>query len=467
MTRLILASAFLLAASVAGAQELDEILGGFEDEPVIAAAVPTDPALADVFAGFDDEGSDAGAGAFKAEPDKPFRLSGVLSQRVVTNIGGQGAPHDGLTSLRSQLNLTADLSMPGNWRGRASGHAFYDGAFAVNGRGAYTPEFLDAYEAEVELGEAYVQGQLGPNVDLKLGRQIVVWGKSDAIRLTDILNPLDMRTPGLTDIRDLRLPVTMVRLDYFFGDWNLGAMAIPEVRFDKTPVPGSDFFPGTTALPADDFPGDGFGNTEYALALNGTFTGWDLSLYAASVFNDAPHGEMIGAGLRRRHARVRMAGVSANVGIGSWLLKGEAAVIDGLKFLGAPGDTFARVDILVGFDYSGLSWGTLTLEAANRHIVSFDPAIAGGPEDAREDEFELAFRVATSLMNDKLQLSSVVSILGVHGEGGGFQRFEANYEVSDRSKAIVGAVNYVSGDKLFFSDIDDNDRLYVKYEYRF
>ncbi|MFV2035836.1 MAG: DUF1302 family protein, partial [Halocynthiibacter sp.] len=347
--------AALLPQHVA-AQGLADALAGFDD--ALAAVPPAGDAgavggLNDVFAGFEDAGPvpqppGGAANEFALEPEQPLRFSGIFSQRIVVNTGGQAAPNNGLSSLRSQLNLTADFTLPGNWRGRVAGNAFYDGAFGLNGRGNYPTGFLDVYESGVELGEAYVQGALGPNLDLKVGRQVVAWGKSDAIRVTDILNPLDMRDPGLTDIRDLRLPVTAAKLDYYFGDWNISAIAIPETRFNKMPVFGSDFYPGGGPAPLDDQPGEGFGNIEYAVAVNGTFTGWDLSLYGASVYDDAPHGVMTGAGLRRRHARLSMAGAAANVSTGNLLLKGEVAWLDGLEFLNAPGRSFSRLDLVVG-----------------------------------------------------------------------------------------------------------------------
>jgi hypothetical protein len=436
-----LAALILVWPAFVGAQDLDDVLAGFEgDEGLLLTAGDNQPA------------------------DRSSPIQGVFSQAIVANIGGQPPPHDRLSSLRSQLNLSVDFDLPSGWRADASGHLFYDGAFAFNGRDGYTVEYLDAYETEVELGEAFVQGQIVDNLDLKFGRQIVVWGKSDAIRITDILNPIDMREPGLTDIRDLRLPVTMAKLDYYFGDWNLSAMVIPEVRFNKSPVLGSDFFPGVSAPPADDYPTTGFGNPEYAVALNGTFTGWDMSLQAASVFNDAPHVETTPGGPRRRHARLGMVGASANVGVGSWLIKGEVAFLDGLKFMAVPGETFQRIDTLVGFDYNGFSWGTLTLEAANRHILNFDPATLGGPEDARENSVELALRIGTSLMNDKLRLNGVVSALGLHGEIGGFRRIDASYELSDQSKLKFGIVDYVSGAGAFFKKIGNRDRIYLKFE---
>ena len=58
-------------------------------------------------------------------------------------------------------------------------------------------------------------GQHGVDHCDKLGRQIVNWGRSDTVRVLDVINPLDNREPGLVDIEDLRLPVTMARVDYF------------------------------------------------------------------------------------------------------------------------------------------------------------------------------------------------------------------------------------------------------------
>jgi len=174
------------------------------------------------------------------------------------------------------------------------------------------------------------------SLDIKLGRQIVVWGKSDNIRVTDVLNPLDMREPGLTDIEDLRLPVATSRLDYYIGDWNLTGIVIHEIRFNKSPEYGSDFYPSSTPPPYEDKPGSRCKNTEYAAAINGIFSGWDISFYWADFYNDTPHMELVSAGpppqIEWKHARLKMFGAAFNQALGNWLLKTEAAYIDGFKF---------------------------------------------------------------------------------------------------------------------------------------
>ena len=59
----------------------------------------------------------------------------------------------------------------------------------------------------------------------------MVWGKSDNIRVTDVLNPLELREPGLVDLEMIRLPVTMTKLDYYIKGLNLSGIVIHEVRY--------------------------------------------------------------------------------------------------------------------------------------------------------------------------------------------------------------------------------------------
>ena len=451
---LVLALAAYLSPALAQ-ETLDDVLGGFgEEEPT-----PPVPEAADK----PDE---------EPPPAQSATLGGAVSQDVSWN-HAHDAPaagetdHRGLSGLRNRLDAELDLTFSPDWRAHVAGYGFYDWAYRIQGRDGYTDQFLADYESDAALGEAWLQGRLGAGVDIKAGRQIVVWGKSDAIRVTDVLNPLDMRLPGRTDIKDLRLPVAMTKLDFYAGDWNLSAIVLHETRFNKTPVFGSDFYTAPTPPPLDDEPGEGFGDPEYALALNGIFSGWDLSLNGAWIYDDQPHLENTPAGPRLRHARLGMGGVAANVALGSWLFKGEAAWFDGIEFFQAPGETFARLDALLGVEYSGLANTMISFEVANRHLFGFDSRLEGAPDDARRNDFETAIRFSQQYLNDTLELSVLASTHGLRGENGGFQRAQIAYDWTDSVELTAGIINYMSGDKRPFQGIDDNDRLFAKVEYRF
>ena len=103
------------------------------------------------------------------------------------------------------------------------------------------------------MGELWVEGPLLPDLDLKLGRQIVNWGRSDTLRVLDVLNPVDNREPGLLDLVDLRLPVGMAKLSYYpFPGWSVTGIAIPEIRFSLDPPLRQRFLPVPGAAPARD-----------------------------------------------------------------------------------------------------------------------------------------------------------------------------------------------------------------------
>ena len=147
----------------------------------------------------------------------------------------------------------------------------------------------------------------------------------------------------------------MSRLDYYIGDWSLTGIAIHEIRFNKNPEYGSDFYPSSTPPPHEDKP-DSFGkNTEYAVAINGIFSGWDISFYWADYYNDMPHMERISTGLppqiEGKHARLKMAGSAFNAAVGNWLLKTEAAYLDGFEFFNAPEKEYSRVDVPVSYTH--------------------------------------------------------------------------------------------------------------------
>jgi len=458
-------------------ETLDEMMNGFDDKKPDAPA----DTMQDVLEGFDDDTKETKAEVppkLQKDEIKPFifSLNGDVDLGASYNFAHdkpQGNETDwrGLSRLRAKLNLELNAKFTSSWQARISGKGAYDFAYAIQGRDEFTDEVLDNYEKELELGETYLQGSLIKSLDVKIGRQIVVWGKSDNIRVTDVLNPLDMREPGLTDIEDLRLPIAMSRLDYYIADWSSTGIAIHEIRFNKNPEYGSDFYPSSTPPPHEDKPDSHCKNTEYAVAINGIFRGWDISFYWADYYDDMPHMELILAGLppqiERKHARLKMVGSALNAAVGNWLLKTEAANIDGFEFFNSPGKEYSRIDVLAGIEYSGFKDTKVSIEAVNRHINNFDETLKLSPDEAQEDEFQWVVRLTRNFLNETLTLTLLASTFGGTGQDGAFQRFSAEYDVTDSIEITGGAVLYQSGDLARFRNIGDNDRLFFEIKYSF
>lgn len=447
---------------------LEELMEGFEDDGTSE--------MDDLLEGFDDTPPETSAKDAAAEPRSKggrFSVDGHLKLGASWNFD-HGEPPEGqpdwrgISRLKPEIQIDANFKLSPRWQIQAGAGYFYDFAYTIKGRDTFSDDFLDLYEEEAEWREVYLQGSLGRRVDLKAGRQIVVWGKSDNIRITDVLNPLDMREPGLTDIEDLRLPVAMARLDGYWGPWSLTAIALPEIRFNKNPVHGSDFFPGAAPLPDEDIPSWGGDNTEWAVALDGIFSGKDISLYWADIFNDDAHA-VLGPGftITREHARVHMWGAAGDLASGNWLLKTEAAHFSGLKYFNSGNDTHERLDGLIGAEYSGWHETTLSLEFAVRHIIGFDQRLKAAPDYVQEDEYQWALRLTREFANDTIDLTLLASVYGPLGQDGAFERLSVSYHWTDAVSLTAGVVLYQSGDKYTLSNIEDNDRIFGEIKYSF
>lgn len=463
---------FIIVSSISRADELENLLSGFEDEAIPTTDKDSEGNLDELLGGFEEDNQ-----SFTLSDDPPesvlpdwLQLSGSLALQSTVNFSQQaplpGQPdYRGLSMFRGVAELLSDVHQD-NWKARIGIAMFYDAAYLLNGqRQFYTDEFLDQYESEVRLNEAYLQADLSPKLDLKIGRQIVVWGKSDNIRVTDILNPLDLRWPGLVDIRFLRLPVTMTKLDYYRGNWNFGGMVIHEPRFNEFPVYNGEFYPFIRAIPEPEEPEVTWSNQQAAMSLSGIFSGWDIAFYAAYVFDKNPYFSDLESG-QRQYADVFFGGGAVNYAVGNWLLKGEAAFWDGLRFSAIEEDK-QRVDMLVGVDYSGFTETTITLEFANRHLVDFDDRLSQSPDGQKQDWQQFAFRLTKNFLNDTLHFTLLVSSYGIFAGEGGFERFQLEYDLSDNLTLTGGVVVYQSGDFPSFQDVGDNDRLLFEVEYRF
>ncbi len=386
----------------------------------------------------------------------------------------------GLSSLRSELFLELDARLPGAWKIKVSGLGFMDGAYAVNGRDDYTDEVLDHYEHGIELENAYIQGRLTEKLDLKEGRQIVVWGKSDTFRLTDILNPVNHREPGKTDLEDLRLPVWMTKLDYYEGKWSITAIAVHERRWNKLPEYGNDFYSFDTPLPHEDTPAENLENTEYAVSLKGVFTGWDFSLYYADFYEDTPYLKFLPGSpdpFILRHAHQQMIGADFNVARGEFVFKAEAAFFKGVRFsdsvdmktfpfgIHTVPDSYSKTAVLAGIEYSGFTDTLITVEAMNTHINGYDHSVEKSGVD--EDRLVTSLRIQRDFLNDRLTLELLSIIYGEKSQDGGIHRFSALYDVTDNLTVRTGYMLYDSGDLPAFQSIGENDRLFMDIKYSF
>ena len=403
---------------------------------------------------------------FSLSGDLAFKTSAGYKQHKV-----DGIEYSGMNQAQTSLYLQLDGKLSNDWKMRISGNMYYDAIYDIYSHNDYRDDVEDEYKTDFQLADTYIQGKLSSDIDLKVGRQIVVWGKSDSIRITDVINPLDNRLPGMTDIEDLRLSVGMAKLDYYLGSWNFSFMAIAESRTMLEAPARSEFFPVDSIFTAtpDPFsdlktPSSSWDNMQYAVAANGVFSGWDLSFYGAHVLDQKWHFE--NSFTTRAINKIDMLGSAINIVSGSWLLKSEVAYISGIAY-NSTADEKNRLDMLVGFDYMGIRDTTISLEIANKHIFDYEAQMRDQADYVDKDEMQTAIRLTRSFLNDSLDVTALLSMFGSKWENGGFARVWLDYEIADALSANFGVVDYIGGDKIFMEATENNDRVFADITYSF
>jgi len=441
----------LIVSSVLFAESTQEALDGFDDTPV-----EVEQQAADVMDGFDEDNASE---VLEEKSSMIEGLTGKLTEQIAYSYNGN-TPHDKFTSLKSSLFLDYEYKSENDWRFKTNLKAYYDAIYDLRDR-YYSRDERDEQRSEVELFDAYIEGSITDSLDVKLGRQVVVWGRSDTIRITDILNPLDNRRPGMIDIEDLRLAVTMAKFDYFIDKWRITPIVVLEQRFSNNPAFGSAFNP----QPNPHLSQKDYADLTYALSVGGEFSGWDVNFYAARTHDDTGYVKFLPEPIFT-HDKVNMFGTALNVLSGSWLFKTELAHFNGLKYTSIEGEKFKRTDALAGIEYKGIADSTFSYDVSVRHIHNYDKRLLAEQGQLEKNTYQHAFRATSDFLNASLTANYLISLFGKKLDECGFQRAWIKYELAEGTNINIGVVDYIGGSTLLDS-VKDNDMVFVDVSYSF
>lgn len=349
-----------------------------------------------------------------------------------------------------------------------------------NSRGTLNPRYFPGGDdAELELRELYLDLQAGPAF-LRLGKQQIVWGQADGIKVLDVLNPQSFREFILDDFEESRIPLWSAMAEVPVGSALLQLTWIPDLTFHDVPGP-DDWYAWTSPklmvqLPAgvpvvevsESRPGDGLADGEWAIQLSGFSGGWDWTLNHADHFEDLPLvgsqlGEL-GVRLDTGYLRSRTSGASVSRPLGNIVVRGEVAYrtdlpIPGRQANGLPGgvptDTVAA---LVGIDFSGLSNTWLSLQ------VLVDRAMDHPSRLVRDrDEYLLTATADRYFLNRRLKTR--VQAFHSPNEDDGLARLAIEYQLASRVSISLAVDEFYGPDRGLFGQFAHRDQIRFSIEF--
>ena len=243
---------------------------------------------------------------------------------------------------RMVVELNRQGSLAENVKWKIGGRLDYD---AVYERSSYYPQPVrQDQRGEFALRENYLDLAAG-EVELRLGRQHVVWGEMVGLFFADVVSAKDLREFLLPEFEVLRIPQWAARAEYFKNDWHAEALWIPLPSFDNMGKPGADFFPpqlpgpGGTLIRGEAKPNRSLANSNYGLRLATLQSGWDVSAFyyhsldaTATFYRDIVAGPAPTFAYRPRHDAIEQVGGTLAKDLDWAVLKGEAVYTDGRQF---------------------------------------------------------------------------------------------------------------------------------------
>ena len=328
-----------------------------------------------------------------------------------------------------------------------------------------------------DLREAYAQTALG-NFDVRVGRQITVWGRADKVNPTDAWSTRNY-TLLVPNDEDQRLGVASLQ-----GTWNLGAYRViglwqPEWRSPVLPIPP---LPRGISLQniAPTHPAGQFG-----IKLDHSGQGVDWSVSYAHSINRTPDFAIVSQGLPDTsigllYRHVEVIGADAAVPVGQYGLRAEIAYTKTGNRGG--NDPFAQNNnVFAVFGVERTFIGELNLNAQYLYRRTFDlrdPDSNAAPDirlltlEERLLSNQLAtnthgasLRINYKAWNETLEMELAGVVWFKYGDTA--IRPKVTYAFTDRVKGILGGEIYHGPGRSFFGQLNPTTTAYAELQVGF
>lgn len=407
----------------------------------------------------------------KASPYGSLDLSGFLMAKVAQ------ALHESGNSGQDRL-LRNTVRVEGKWTPPPAGDA--PGVTAVGGThllASLQSDYLwfgpdDSMDDHgLELFEAYLHHATS-DWDLRLGRQIVRWGKTDQISPVDNLNPQDLREFVIPELEDRKLPNWMARVRLFPGDVTLEGVLIPffeENRFDWTGNTWALLGMDSGGLRIrEDKPGQGLENVDWGLRASSTFIGWDVALSYLQATEKSPRlrfepANPLGPTLHADYRRQHIVGLEFETTVDKFGFRGEGAYFDEQTLPTRNLDTMSRPvsHAVIGVDYLGEADWYVNVQLSHQHVFDHDKDIMF----LRKDNFYLSGEINREFWrgNTMLKLGYALDLR----DGGSFITPEAILTYFKNLELTLGANIFFGPKGSYFGRYRDDDQAFFKAVYYF
>ena len=368
----------------------------------------------------------------------------------------------------------ADLSERTNLR--FSAKAYHDEIYRLQDNNPYSLDEINEFRNRFEIRDLYVEHEFDNGVYVKAGNQILAWGMSEYLRVTDLINIENQYTFGQQDLEDLRLQVPALLASSNVNGWTLDAVVTVDAG-DNDIAPVGDEFDQYAALRAAGAVTrilEPDHEQEFFLRASGRYSRGDIQIVAGEFNDNALSLQAISDPTTNPLAflqqnRMSALGLAANYVVGPWLLFSEIGIhrdkairplSNSLTELTGGWQRKDQLLAVFGADYNGFRNLIISAEVDTTRARDNDAALFG---PATQTSYGL--RAYWTALNERLQVVAVSNQLAE--ENGRIDRLSVDYEFSDRLSLGLLWVNYSAPADSYVNLFSRNDVFNLRVRYNF
>ena len=425
------------------------------------------------------------AAAALAEPTQPAAPSPShflpwdlkLSGHAQTAIAYTVASPDHWSKIKNTLHLAVERALTADINLKISGRFSYDGAYDVSN--FYPNDVRRDQRFDGLFHETYLD--MGFNdLNLRLGRQNIVWGEVIGLFFADVVTAKDLREFLVPEFDYIRIPQWAARAEYFKGDFKLEGMWIPYMTYDRIGKPGAEFYPFVIPPP----PGFRLNvrsertphrveDSSFGLRGSYLLNGWDLSAFYYGSMDSNPtffRSTVLAptptVRIRPDHERIHQAGFTMSKDTGAFVLKSEAIytwdryfeVTNASDANGVVRQNF--IDYILSAEIPLPSDSRVNLQFFQRVFTNHDKDII-----PRKVETGASFFASAKLLDDKVE----PELLMIHSLNrlDYMTRLKVNWYFAKNWRFVAGTAIFGGKQLGFFGRFDNRDRVFTELRYSF
>ena len=384
--------------------------------------------------------------------ESPFQFNGFVDTYHAIQTEW---PHDFTTS---RTRLRAELRVD------------YENAYLFASLNGIHNSILDD-RTGIQLQEAYFNYS-NSFVEIRAGRQIVVWGVADGLRVTDLISPVDYTEFMSSDYDDMRMAVDGIRIKYPGERVNAEVVYVPVPRYFQMPIgkdnPWRPDLPEKASFDFPEGPEPRFKNGDFGTRVSFFLSNLDFSISALHTHNQSP---VTVAGydpvkdsivIRGIHETMTMFGGDMSMPLGEFVLRLEIAEYLDEALGYANNLDYARkntFNALGGIDwYAGDNW-TFMVQYLHKYIADYSDELA-----AEKNSSQVTFRISKELLNNTLKLA-LYGMFDIDNLGY-YARVSGDYALSDQVTLSLG-YDHFGGKRGQLAGYDKNREVWAKAKYYF